>query len=440
MKKLLTLSLFILGTLALIGCTVTPPVEQSYTVTLSSNVEAELSVSPGTTVSSTDTVTISTLYQENETFSHWLDIDKFIIFSTESTYTFQPSRDYNLKAVYVTEDNQDDIYDGVLYDLSAYAYQGDHPYPNTSTLLTIGFTNPYEGIFSYLDDWQENTCIALDEDNHQVDCFVYGEVDTNQLGEHLVVYYAIDSEGNYASVAFKKTVLRDASLLTIELPEYYKDAEGLFGLELKLALRSIISDVAYRTYGDARYDLQHTDRDPDSTNNIIQIYTRNSAPGTWSCATHATCNWNREHIWPVSRMPYPRPSNTERGMGTDLHNLAPSDINENDYKGAKYFTETHTSSTYNPDSTVRGNVARVMFYMDTMYAELKLVSGTPNANNFEMGDLDYLITWHFEDPVSDFERNRNNLIYGYQNNRNPFIDVPHFVELIWYMHPNIPLD
>jgi endonuclease I len=40
--------------------------------------------------------------------------------------------------------------------------------------------------------------------------------------------------------------------------------------------------------------------------------------------------------------------------------------------------------------------------------------------------------WHEEDPVDDFERHRNEVIYtDYQSNRNPFIDHPEYVEQIW---------
>ena len=49
----------------------------------------------------------------------------------------------------------------------------------------------------------------------------------------------------------------------------------------------------------------------------------------------------------------------------------------------------------------------------------------PSGTTF--GLLDVLITWHHEDPVDMFEINRNNVIYQYQGNRNPFIDKPEYV-------------
>ena len=45
--------------------------------------------------------------------------------------------------------------------------------------------------------------------------------------------------------------------------------------------------------------------------------------------------------------------------------------------------------------------------------------------------LSSLLQWSIEDPVDNYERNRNNVIYSYQHNRNPFIDHPEYVNLIW---------
>jgi hypothetical protein len=49
----------------------------------------------------------------------------------------------------------------------------------------------------------------------------------------------------------------------------------------------------------------------------------------------------------------------------------------------------------------------------------------------QFGDLDTLLNWHRNDPPDDFEMNRNNVIYNWQRNRNPFIDAPELVEYIW---------
>jgi len=64
--------------------------------------------------------------------------------------------------------------------------------------------------------------------------------------------------------------------------------------------------------------------------------------------------------------------------------------------------------------------------------DLELVDyTTPNNNDPILGKLSSLIQWHNDDPVDDFEINRNEIIYEYQENRNPFIDHPNLVNFIW---------
>ena len=324
------------------------------------------------------------------------------------------------------------------YDYSDYAADFDHAYPHTSSELTIVFGNEMDFYYSRGDAYSDSVCVALDGAGEVAgQCEKSGTVDTLVNGIHEVVYYAIDGKGNYASIAFEKKVFLDASVLEAELPEYYAGLEGLYGEALKDALHDLLQEVNLGNYGDARYRLQVTDQDPQNPDHVIQLYTRESVDKTWHCPDTHNCNWNREHVFPVSRMPISRPSNNDSNMGSDLHALAPEDIHENSYRAAKNFTETHSNETYSPVETVRGNVARMMFYMEVMYTDLSIVVGLGNASNYELGDLNYLLKWHFDDPISDFEINRNELIYGYQNNRNPFIDVPHFVQLIYFDHPNL---
>jgi len=57
-------------------------------------------------------------------------------------------------------------------------------------------------------------------------------------------------------------------------------------------------------------------------------------------------------------------------------------------------------------------------------------AGTTNEPFY--GKLSTLLLWHASDPVDAWEINRNNIIYtDYQNNRNPYIDHPEYVDLIW---------
>ena len=212
--------------------------------------------------------------------------------------------------------------------------------------------------------------------------------------------------------------------------EYYEDAINLKGVLLQQALRTIINDGFINLlYGEARYILPESDVDPNNSNNVILVYLGTSVSNNWDRGV----TWNREHVWPQSRLGvYADPYNDFPSKATDLHNLKPADPDENANRSNDYFDWFKTSSTYEPRDEVKGDIARIILYMTTMYYDLTL-NDNPNADSRDMtmGILSVLLEWNELDPVDDFERNRNEVIYSYQNNRNPFIDYPEFVELIW---------
>ncbi len=46
--------------------------------------------------------------------------------------------------------------------------------------------------------------------------------------------------------------------------------------------------------------------------------------------------------------------------------------------------------------------------------------------------IQMLLRWNEQDPVSQKEIDRNNVIYAdYQHNRNPFVDHPEYARMIW---------
>ncbi|MFD2292358.1 T9SS type A sorting domain-containing protein [Mariniflexile gromovii] len=59
------------------------------------------------------------------------------------------------------------------------------------------------------------------------------------------------------------------------------------------------------------------------------------------------------------------------------------------------------------------------------------MNGYPEGVTGQFGDLATLLDWHRNDPPDDFEMNRNNVVYTWQFNRNPFIDYPDLVEYLW---------
>ncbi|MBE0700881.1 MAG: endonuclease [Acholeplasmataceae bacterium] len=227
---------------------------------------------------------------------------------------------------------------------------------------------------------------------------------------------------------------------------YYEGVEGLRLEELVLFLRARLSiGFIGLTYGKAKEVLEIADRHPSQVSNVLTIYSRQSVPGSWD-----STSWHREHVWPNSRLGVPRVTETGINIASDAHNLRAIVPSVNSSRSNRYFgpgnglNTTVGTNAYYPGDGDKGDVARILFYMVVKYDWLELVD-TPLANDPEtnytlagakMGLLSLLLIWHIEDPVDDFERNRNEVIFEYQNNRNPFIDHP---ELVDYMYDDTHL-
>lgn len=246
--------------------------------------------------------------------------------------------------------------------------------------------------------------ITLRSDTYDISGF-----DSSTAGEKEITV----SHGEYTDT-FTVTVLKSTAI------DYYFGTEGLSGTELVNALRTIVNtDFVYKSYDDARYILDESDADPNNPSNVILIYTGWSVSGVWDAGD----TWNREHVWPQSLLGY------DTAMSADLHNLKPADPGTNGSRSNKFYDYITDTDSYEPRDEVKGDVARILFYMTIKWDILTLVDTVPST--YEMALLTVLLQWHELDPVDDFERNRNDIIYSYQNNRNPFIDYPEFVDLIW---------
>ncbi len=223
---------------------------------------------------------------------------------------------------------------------------------------------------------------------------------------------------------------------------YYNGTSGKEGDALKEALNDIIKGHTPYSYYTSKLIFKLSDADPNNPNNVILLYTGRSHPnddyGTGG-------NYiNREHVWAKSHGNF----GDLAPMDGDVHNLKPADASVNVSKSNKDFDnggQQHPEATgcYFTDSTweardeVKGDVARIIFYMSTRYegengeSDLEVVDRNNTYPNAEHGKLSTLLQWNLMDPPDDFERNRNNVIYSFQHNRNPFIDNPEFAQLIW---------
>jgi endonuclease I/pimeloyl-ACP methyl ester carboxylesterase len=220
---------------------------------------------------------------------------------------------------------------------------------------------------------------------------------------------------------------------------YYQNVSTTSSVSLRNQLHELIDNHNVASYNDCRDHLQLTDQDPNNSNNIILIYKQNSILRDWD----AGVTWNREHVWAKSLGNF-----TSGPAYSDLHHLKPADPSVNSSKSNKSFDvggEQHpeasecfsTQFTWEPSDNVKGDVARMLFYMDVRYEgdgnepNLTIVEEVDTYPNPNIGRLSTLLQWHIQDPVDDFEINRNEVIYGIQENRNPFIDHPEYVSIIW---------
>ncbi len=245
---------------------------------------------------------------------------------------------------------------------------------------------------------------------------------------------------------------------------YYNSANGLTGLQLKTALYNIIKGHTQGTYAQLYTSYQTTDNLPSGkvwdmyslkTDGTANYYYSHNTNTCGSYSAEGNC-YNREHSTPASWF------NDAYPMYSDLFNVYPTDgyVNNrrSNYPMAKVGTATWTSSNgsklgpcatpgysgvvFEPNDTFKGDFARTFLYMVTRYENV--VAGWPsnstecaavyagnNGLTYKPWYVSLLLSWCAQDPVSQKEINRNNAVYAIQNNRNPFIDHPEYINLIW---------
>lgn len=96
----------------------------------------------------------------------------------------------------------------------------------------------------------------------------------------------------------------------------------------------------------------------------------------------------------------------------------------------------YSGTVFEPDDQYKGDFARSYFYMAAAYNDKiagwnsKMLAGN-SYPAFSSWAINLLLKWHREDPVSQKELDRQEVVYGAQHNRNPFIDHPELAEYIW---------
>jgi len=195
-------------------------------------------------------------------------------------------------------------------------------------------------------------------------------------------------------------------------------------------------------------------------------------------------SFDKEHIWAKSHgFGLDDDANVATGAGTDLHHLvaanpsvnsaahnansygnvatnaynAPNDYLKSNKRGTPKTPHTgdEDNVVFEPQDADKGDIARALFYMVARYnyigsneqptkeePNLQLVDHViKSSNGFDCtttkeaapyGVISDIIQWNRMDAPDDYEVHRNNLVYNnFQHNRNPFIDFPTWIDLIW---------
>ena len=261
---------------------------------------------------------------------------------------------------------------------------------------------------------------------------------------------------------------------------YYDGTAGLTGYVLKTKLNVIISNGALDLgYGSGTGGLWQTyftsDRDKyyENNNTLLDMYSEKPngpdayeyklgrvADGGNQCGNGANAEnscYNREHSLPKSFFG----GQTAVPMANDAHFVIPTDYYVNNQRSnypygetnAATFTSTNgsklgTSSfpgyngvVFEPIDEFKGDLARMSLFFITRYEDkLSQFTSFQSAGNPLDGTVDrgykqwyinLLLKWAAQDPVSQKEIDRNNAVFARQKNRNPFIDHPEWVNMIW---------
>lgn len=256
-----------------------------------------------------------------------------------------------------------------------------------------------------------------------------------------------------------------------QIPTGYYDSATGSGYMLKTQLKVIISNGhTDQGYGALYNAYMNTDNDSfyENDNTVLDMYSENPtgadpynyAHNGRTCGNYNSENdcYNREHIFPQGFF------NSQTPMRTDIHHVVPSDGYVNGIRGSYPFGEvsnpnytsdngskrgpntfdSFSGTVFEPIDEFKGDIARMLLYFATRYedevtdnswdAHDSSVNNPLNGTNdqvYEDWYIRLLYKWHTDDPVSAREVTRNNEAYNFQGNRNPFIDHPEYVNMIW---------
>lgn len=235
---------------------------------------------------------------------------------------------------------------------------------------------------------------------------------------------------------------------------YYQAANGKKGEALKTALFNIIKNPSVTSYSGLKEAYKTTDVRPDGYIRDWYSNTTNYVPGSaFGNYKKEGDAYNREHSVPQSWFSEASP------MKSDIVHVFPVDGYVNNRRSNYPFGEVgnvtyqsnnnysklgygktglgYSSLVFEPNDEVKGDIARIYFYMATCYQDRinnwsgESFTGSTAYQPFAQWTLNMLLRWSEQDPVDEVERARNAAVYTVQKNRNPFVDYPGLEQYVW---------
>lgn len=334
------------------------------------------------------------------------------------------------------------------------------------------------GSYANSTDYNENVClddgdytfIINDSYGDGICCaFGNGSYDISLAGTSLI------SGGSFASSESKTFTLGNSGGGSGEgsgtyTGNYYDNITSQAGYTLKTELHNLVNEHSVQGYSAlwTFYESHSLDVYFEKDGSILDIYSENPTSSdnyNFSKVSDQCGNYsgeggcyNREHTFPKSWF-----GGKVEPMNSDVHHIYATDGFVNSKRSgypygevaAASFTSTNNSklgsstttlgyngTVFEPIDEFKGDLARAYFYMATRYEDV--ISGWQNnsaygdaildgSSNqvFELWQLEMLMRWHTNDPVSQKEIDRNEAAFGHQGNRNPFVDHPEYVDNIW---------
>ncbi len=250
--------------------------------------------------------------------------------------------------------------------------------------------------------------------------------------------------------------IKDTQTVSTPTPTFeiknYDIPENLSGSELFDYIHDITKAKYVLTYSEAKkkmfYDVDNTVC-PNGENGVWAFYSNICVNGKYETGDkyieYTDINldgyidskgMNTEHIWPQSFF------NSNSPMVSDLNHLRPTFTTPNNKRANLPFYyvsnpayEVKSSGAklgngyFEPPDSVKGDVARAVFYFVARYYD-RSVTVSMNYDNFFVSKIKTYMLWNQMDPPDEKEKRRNDLVYKYQGNRNPFIDNPSLIEKI----------